>query len=166
MIVEEQLRTVAYLAGSGFVIGFFLTLYHRYIIRSKRLPVHFVTDLIFWCFQALFVFLVLYFLNGVSLRLYMVMSIVFGFLIYRKTAQGTVLWLLVLIEKIGHLIFRILFAPVRWLWFLFKMICRFLLAVILLLLTPFQPFFQFSSKKSTFFAKKIKLWLNLLYNRE
>ncbi|WP_227397271.1 spore cortex biosynthesis protein YabQ [Jeotgalibacillus aurantiacus] len=166
MIVEEQLRTVAYLAGSGFVIGLFLTLYHRYIIRSKRLPVHFVTDVIFWCCQALLVFLVMYFLNGVSLRLYMVLSVIFGFLIYRKAVQGTAIRLLVLIEKTVRLTWRILFAPVRWLWFLLKMICRFLLAVILLLLTPFQPFFQFSRKKSTFFAKKIKLWLNLLYNRE
>jgi len=78
------------------------------------------------------------------------------------------------VKSIAWIVTILVISPINWLWKIslimvgtvLTTICRILLFVGRILYSPFDPFFQFSRKKAGFFAKKIKKWVNLLYNRE
>lgn len=182
MILDLQLQVMATMLGAGLLIGFNMTLYDRYILRSERRGWNWVTDGLFWCVQALLIFILLFSVNGGEWRLYVLLSIICGFAGYEALIKKSLVAVLSYIDRIIKWIVRtviaivtaILITPVIWLGKLLLAavlligtgFCRILLMIGRLLMSPFKPFFQFFSKKGSFFAKKIKKWLNMLYNRE
>ncbi|TDL30414.1 spore cortex biosynthesis protein YabQ [Jeotgalibacillus sp. S-D1] len=182
MILDLQLQVMATMMGAGLLIGFNLTLYDRYILRSERRGWNWVTDGLFWCVQAFLIFILLFSVNGGEWRLYVLLSIICGFAGYEALMKKSFVALLTYIDQIIKWIVRtctviltaMLITPLMWIWKLIlgavlligSVLCRILLMIGRLLWSPFKPFFQFFSKKGSYFAKKIKKWLNLLYNRE
>jgi len=182
MILDLQLQVMSMMIGSGLLIGLNLTLYDRYFIRSERTGWRWVTDGFFWCVQALLVFLMLFHVNGGEWRLYVLLSIICGFAGYEALIKKGFVTVLEFIDRIVKWIVRtilltltvLIVTPLIWLWklvqttvlFIVSIICRILFFIGRVLLRPFDPIFQYIRKKCTFLAKKIKKWLNLLYNRE
>lgn len=182
MILDLQLQVMSAMIGAGLFIGMNLTLYDRYILRSRPTGWRWVTDGLFWCVQALLVFMMLFHVNGGEWRLYVLLSIICGFAGYEALIKNGFITILSFIDRIVKWIVRtvlltftlLIITPLVWLWklvrttvvFIVSIICRILLFGARLVFSPFDPFFQYIRKKCTFFAKKIKKWLNLLYNRE
>ncbi|TFD98352.1 spore cortex biosynthesis protein YabQ [Jeotgalibacillus salarius] len=166
MIVEEQLRIFLYMMAAGFLIGFCVTFYERFITRGKKGLWRFFPDLLFWLGQALFVFLVLFQLNGADLRFYMCVALVIGFVIYWKVARGTIIRILNWLSWLLVTMIKILFLPFKWLWTAVALILYAIWQLLSFISRPFHPISLFLQKKWSILAKKIKTWLNLLYNRE
>ncbi|KIL52465.1 spore cortex biosynthesis protein YabQ [Jeotgalibacillus campisalis] len=182
MILDLQLQVMSTMLAAGLVIGLNLTLYDRYIIRTRTGGLRWLTDGVFWCVQALLVFLLLFNVNGGEWRFYVLLSIICGFAGYEALIKKTFIAALSFIDSVVKwivrtlaLIISVLFlTPIIWILNvikaiflpLFSGICRIFMAVGRILIKPFHPFIQFLKNKQTFFAKKIKKWLNLLYNRE
>ncbi len=178
MIVDLQLQVMMTMIGAGSLIGLNLTVYDRYIIRSKSSGWRWITDGIFWCVQAFIVFLLLFQVNGGEWRMYVLLSIVCGFATYEACVKKIILSTLTVIDNIIKWIGRVIVfifsvlivTPVLMIWRLVRAVGRVLLSSILVvagfLYRPFDSFLQYSLKKLAFFPKKIKKWLNLLYNRE
>ncbi|MDG5473818.1 spore cortex biosynthesis protein YabQ [Jeotgalibacillus sp. ET6] len=182
MILDLQLQVMSTMLAAGLVIGLNLTLYDRYIVRRKTGGLRWLTDGVFWCVQALLVFLLLFNVNGGEWRFYVLLSIICGFAGYEALIKKSFVAILSFIDRIVKWIVRMLtliigaliFTPIFWIvkliraifQTLFSGICRIFLVIGKILTRPFQPFIQFLKNKQSFFAKKIKKWLNLLYNRE
>jgi len=182
MILDQQLQVMTMMLAAGLVVGVNLTLYDRYILRAKSANWRWVTDGMFWCVQALFIFILLFHANGVEWRFYVLLSIICGYAAYEALIKNGVVRILTTVDRIVKAIAKFLervitvlfISPIKWVWKLLLLsvglvlttICRILLFIGRIMYSPFDPFFQFIRKKAGFFAKKIKKWVNLLYNRE
>ncbi|PPA68544.1 spore cortex biosynthesis protein YabQ [Jeotgalibacillus proteolyticus] len=182
MILDLQLQVMSTMLAAGLVIGLNLTLYDRYITRSGSTGWRWVTDGVFWVVQALLVFILLFNVNGGEWRLYVLLSILCGFAGYEALVKKSFIYLLGIVDRVVKWVVKVItsiftifvFTPILWIWKLilliaiggFTVFCRILQVVGRIVAFPFRPFIQFSRKKGIFFAKKIKKWLNLLYNRE
>ncbi|KIL52522.1 spore cortex biosynthesis protein YabQ [Jeotgalibacillus soli] len=181
MILDAQLLVMASMIGAGLLIGFNLTLYDRYLSPRKSSNWRWITDGFFWCLQAIIVFLLLFQVNGGEWRLYVLISIICGFSAYQALIKRIIIRVLTLIEKIIKWVSRVLIitftivvvTPLRWGWRIFMLVMAGLLSLVCRLLSIFwwilsRPFAPFLSKIPNYrilIAKKVKKWLNLLYNR-
>lgn len=165
MIVEEQLRIFLSMMAAGMFVGFCVTFYERFITRGKKGIWRFFPDLLFWLGQALIVFLLLFQLNGAELRFYMLVALLAGFLLYWKLARRLVLRIFNWLSWLTITILTILFLPFKWIWSAIMLLLTVILRLLAFITRPFHPISQFLQKKWSILAKKIKLWLNLLYNR-
>lgn len=165
MIVEEQLRIFLSMMAAGFFTGFCVTCHERFIIKEKKGMWRFFPDLIFWLGQALVIFLILFALNGAELRLYMMVALLIGFTLFWKLARTFTLSVLNWLAWLSIKTITIFLLPFKWVWLLVVLILSAMWRLLSLLGRPFHPISLFLQKKASILAKKIKIWLNLLYNR-
>lgn len=165
MIVEEQLRIFLSMMAAGVLIGFNLTFYERFITRGKNGLWRFFPDLLFWLGQALLVFLLLFQLNGAELRFYMFVALLTGFTLYWKLARRFTLRVCNWLSWLMITFLTILFLPIKWILTAVMLLLTAIWRISALIFRPFYPISQFLQKKSSILAKKIKIWLKLLYNR-
>ena len=181
MIVDLQLQVMVMMIGAGSLIGLNLTLYDRYIIREKSSGWRWLTDGAFWIVQAIVVFLLLFQVNGGEWRMYVLLSVVCGFAAYETFIKKIIISIFNVVDNVIKWIVRaiitvftvMIVSPILLILRviqtvgggLFSAVCRILLFILRLIYKPFDPIFQYSRKNFTLFAKKVKKWLNVLYNK-
>lgn len=135
MTLSVQFMTMLAMIGMGLLFGISLDTYQYFLKRPvrKRIIVFF-HDLLFWIFQALLLFYVLFLVNQGEVRIYIILALFLGFAIYQALLKATYLRLLKLVISISirfyHLIVKLLinivYKPIKSLIFLLISIVVFL----------------------------------------
>lgn len=135
MTLSVQFMTMLAMIGMGLLFGISLDTYQYFLKRPvrKRIIVFF-HDLLFWIFQALLLFYVLFLVNQGEVRIYIILALFLGFAIYQALLKATYLRLLKLVIFISirfyHLIVKLLiniiYKPIKYLIFLLISIVVFL----------------------------------------
>lgn len=87
-VIIEELRTI----GIAFVSGVFITFIYDLLRVFRRIIAHGnlwigVEDFLFWIWTSFWIFSVLYRTNDGSLRIYTILAMVLGMIIYHKTVS-------------------------------------------------------------------------------
>lgn len=123
MSLNVQFYSMIAMVGMGAYLGMALDTYHRFLYRGKSNKyLVFGTDILFWLFQALLVFYVLYIVNEGSLRFYLLLAILCGFAAYQSLLKSIykkilefIIQLVIRIYKIIVKLFQIfLVTPIKW----------------------------------------------------
>ncbi|WP_077614571.1 spore cortex biosynthesis protein YabQ [Caenibacillus caldisaponilyticus] len=147
MTLTEQFATMIAMTAVGGWIGCALTIYQRFFHPKKRRQVFLLlTDTLFWAVQGLVVFLVLLYVNQGEVRFYIFLALALGFsaykalfeTIFKKGLEGVIRSVLFVMRLIRQAIAFSFIYPalvlLKLLYRLGKMIGRFLLALLLVLL--------------------------------
>ena len=113
-VILEELRTI----GIAFVSGAFITFVYDLLRIFRRIVSHGnvwigVEDFIFWIWTSLWIFSVLYRTNDGSLRIYTILTMVLGMIIYHKIVSEP------FVRIVGGLLKKILMflgLPLKKLW--------------------------------------------------
>src|SRR6478735_5710776 len=85
MTLNTQFMTMLAMIGMGIFFGAGLDTYNRFLKRSKRKSwLVFINDVLFWIFQGLFIFFVLFRVNQGELRIYIFIALLCGFAAYQS----------------------------------------------------------------------------------
>jgi spore cortex biosynthesis protein YabQ len=124
MSLKVQFYSMIAMVGMGAYLGMALDTYHRFLNRksNKNKLLVYLTDILFWIFQGLLIFYVLYSVNEGELRFYILLAILCGFAAYQSLFQKMYKRLLEffiqLILRTTRVIIKIVQAviirPVRW----------------------------------------------------
>lgn len=87
-VIIEELRTI----GIAFVSGAFITFIYDLLRVFRRIIAHGnvwigIEDFLFWIWTSFWIFSVLYRTNDGSLRIYTILAMVLGMIIYHKTVS-------------------------------------------------------------------------------
>lgn len=187
MTLSTQFLTMLAMIGMGSLFGASLDTHNRFLKRSKRKSwIVFINDILFWLFQGLSIFYVLFSVNMGELRFYIFVALLCGFAAYQslfkkmylklleRAIKATINIYVFLVKAVRVLVVkplqflavtalslllltgRSLFALVKW-----------LLAVLLWLLkhTLWIPVKMFLRIFWKFMPKKIKKSVEKLYNK-
>ncbi|WP_088067094.1 spore cortex biosynthesis protein YabQ [Gottfriedia luciferensis] len=123
MSLNVQFYSMIAMVGMGAYLGMALDTYHRFLNRGirNRLIV-FATDILFWIFQALLVFYVLYLVNEGALRFYLLLALLCGYAayqsliqsIYKKILEFVIQLIIRLYRIVVTLIVTFLVKPIKW----------------------------------------------------
>jgi spore cortex biosynthesis protein YabQ len=84
MTLSTQFLTMLAMIGMGSLFGASLDTHNRFLKRSKRKSwIVFVNDILFWLFQGLSIFYVLFSVNMGELRFYIFLALLCGFAAYQ-----------------------------------------------------------------------------------
>jgi len=135
MTLSVQFMTMLAMVGIGLFFGISLDTYQYFLKRPvrKRIIVFF-HDLLFWIFQALLLFYVLFLVNQGEVRIYIILALLLGFAIYQALFKSVYIRLLKLVISISirfyHLIVKLLinliYKPIKSFIFLLISIVVFL----------------------------------------
>ncbi|PKG22484.1 spore cortex biosynthesis protein YabQ [Niallia nealsonii] len=135
MTLSVQFMTMLAMIGMGLFFGISLETYQYFLKRPvrKRLIVFF-HDLLFWIFQALLLFYVLFLVNQGEVRIYIILALFLGFAIYQALLKKVYLRLLKLVISISirfyqlivKLLINLVYKPIKSLIFLLISIVVFL----------------------------------------
>lgn len=85
MTLSTQFITMLAMVGMGSFFGAALDTYNRFLKRNKRRNwLVFINDLLFWIFQGLIIFYVLFMVNEGELRFYIFIALLCGFAAYQS----------------------------------------------------------------------------------
>lgn len=85
MTLSTQFLTMLAMIGMGGLFGASLDTHNRFLRRSKRKSwIVFINDILFWVFQGLSTFYVLFSVNMGELRLYIFLALLCGFAAYQS----------------------------------------------------------------------------------
>ena len=123
MSLKVQFYSMIAMVGMGAYLGMALDTYHRFLNRKRKKLLVYFTDILFWIFQGLLIFYVLYSVNEGELRFYILLAILCGFAAYQSLLQKLYKRIL---EFVIHIILRtinvivrivqaVVIQPVRWL---------------------------------------------------
>lgn len=85
MTLSTQFLTMLVMIGMGTFFGAALDTYNRFLQRSKRKHwLTFINDVLFWVFQGLLIFYVLFHVNQGEWRFYIFIALVCGFAAYQS----------------------------------------------------------------------------------
>lgn len=85
MTLSTQFITMLTMVGMGSFFGATLDTYNRFLNRGRRKSwIVFINDLLFWLFQALIIFYVLFMVNEGELRFYLFIALLCGFAAYQS----------------------------------------------------------------------------------
>jgi len=88
MTLTTQFMTMLAMIGMGTFFGAALDTYNRFLQRSKRKSwLIFINDILFWTFQGLFIFYVLFHVNQGELRFYIFLALLCGFAAYQSLCK-------------------------------------------------------------------------------
>lgn len=185
MTLSTQFMTMLTMIGMGSYFGASLDTYNRFLQRSKRNSwIVFCNDILFWLYQGLSIFYVLFLVNKGELRFYIFLALLCGFAAYQSLLKKGYLRLLEIVISMMISIYQFLrkafhvmiYKPIYSLILFFisiaimmakgllalaRGILKILLFVIKVLLKPFEWIvFIFWN----ILPKKIKKMLEKLYN--
>jgi len=123
MSLKVQFYSMIAMVGMGAYLGMALDTYHRFLNRKSKKLLVYVTDLLFWIFQGLFIFYVLYSVNEGELRFYILLAILCGFAAYQSLLQKPYKRILEFVIRfilrttmvIVRIVQAIIIRPIRWL---------------------------------------------------
>lgn len=186
MTLSTQFLTMLAMIGMGSLFGASLDTHNRFLKRSKRKSwIVFINDILFWLFQGLSIFYVLFSVNMGELRLYIFLALLCGFAAYQSLFKKTYLkvlervititisvyvffvkaFRLLIIRPLQFLaatVLSLLILAGRGLYALVKWLLAVLLWVLKLLWKPVQLLFLLFWK---LLPKKIKKSVEKLYNK-
>ncbi|RSD24492.1 spore cortex biosynthesis protein YabQ [Mesobacillus subterraneus] len=85
MTLSTQFLTMLAMIGMGSLFGASLDTHNRFLKRSKRKSwIVFINDILFWLFQGLSIFYVLFSVNMGELRFYIFLALLCGFAAYQS----------------------------------------------------------------------------------
>lgn len=109
MTLSTQFLTMAAMIGMGGYFGASLDTYNRFLKRERRKKwIVFINDVLFWIFQGLSIFYVLFTINNGELRFYIFLALLCGFAAYQSLLKNIYLRLLEIVIKICVKIYQIL----------------------------------------------------------
>ncbi|MBP3039312.1 spore cortex biosynthesis protein YabQ [Bacillaceae bacterium Marseille-Q3522] len=118
MTLSTQFMTMLTMISMGILFGASLDTYNRFLQRKKRKGwLIFINDLLFWLFQALSVFYVLFLVNLGEWRFYIFLALLCGFAAYQSLLKTSFLKILEIAIKIVISTYRIIVKTVRLLVF-------------------------------------------------
>lgn len=89
MSLSTQFTTMLVMIGMGALFGAALDTYNRFLQRSKRKSwLTFINDILFWVFQGLLIFFVLFHVNQGEWRFYIFLALLCGFAAYQSLFKG------------------------------------------------------------------------------
>jgi spore cortex biosynthesis protein YabQ len=95
MTLSTQFLTMLAMIGMGSLFGASLDTHNRFLKRSKRKSwIVFINDILFWFFQGLSIFYVLFSVNMGELRFYIFLALLCGFAAYQSLFKKIYLKLL------------------------------------------------------------------------
>lgn len=186
MTLSTQFLTMLAMIGMGSLFGATLDTHNRFLKRSKRKSwIVFINDILFWLFQGLSIFYILFSVNMGELRFYIFLALLCGFAAYQSLFKKVYLKVLeraisitisvyvFFVKAIRLLIIRplqflaatvlsLLILAGRGLYALVKWLLAVLLWVSKLLWKPIQLLFLLFWK---LLPKKIKKSVEKLYNK-
>jgi spore cortex biosynthesis protein YabQ len=186
MTLSTQFLTMLAMIGMGSLFGASLDTHNRFLKRSKRKSwIVFINDILFWVFQGLLIFFILFSVNMGELRFYIFLALLCGFAayqslfkkIYLKMLERTIsitisvyeffvkaIRLLIIrpLQFLAATVLSLLILAGRSLYALVKWLLAVLLWVLKLLLKPIQLLFLLFWK---LLPKKIKKSVEKLYNK-
>jgi spore cortex biosynthesis protein YabQ len=164
MTLTTQFYTMLSMIGMGALFGATLDTYNRFLNRSQRRRwLVFLNDLLFWVFQALAVFYILFSVNFGELRFYIFIALLCGFAGYQALLkQGflhllekLILFFISLYNLLVSMVKKLVYSPIKWLVvllitlvlsfakgllkaviFLLKLVCSIVRWAIMLVLRP------------------------------
>jgi spore cortex biosynthesis protein YabQ len=186
MTLSTQFLTMLAMIGMGSLFGASLDTHNRFLKRSKRKSwIVFINDILFWLFQGLSIFYVLFSVNMGELRFYIFLALLCGFAAYQSLFKKMYLKVLeraisitisvyvFFVKAIRVLIIRplqflaatvlsLLILAGRGLYALVKWLLAVLLWMLKVLLKPVQMILLLFWK---LLPKKIKKTVEKLYNK-
>lgn len=186
MTLSTQFLTMLAMIGMGSLFGASLDTHNRFLKRSKRKSwIVFINDILFWLFQGLSIFYVLFSVNMGELRFYIFLALLCGFAAYQSLFKKTYLkvlervititisvyvffvkaFRLLIIRPLQFLaatVLSLLIMAGRGLYALVKWLLAVLLWVLKLLWKPVQLLFLLFWK---LLPKKFKKSVEKLYNK-
>jgi len=186
MSLTTQFYTMLSMIAMGSFFGASLDTYGRFLKRPKRKKwIVFINDILFWIFQGLFIFYVLFIVNEGEVRLYIFLALLCGYAAYQSLFKN---YYLKILEKIIHIcihLFRtivqtvnnIVVQPIKWiittlialslsLLTLVKMflygIWKITLSILQFLLSPFIGVIKWFWK---IMPKSVKIFSEKMYNK-
>lgn len=186
MTLSTQFLTMLAMIGMGSLFGASLDTYNRFLQRHKRKNwIIFINDILFWVYQGLSIFYVLFSVNQGELRFYIFIALLCGFAAYQSLLKRIYLkcldWIIAVVVAAYRLsvriVFTLIFRPLRFLTLsivslllltgrgllaLMKKILSILLWILKVALKPVQMLLLFFWK---LLPKKIKKTVERLYNR-
>lgn len=186
MTLSTQFLTMLAMIGMGSLFGASLDTHNRFLKRSKRKSwIVFINDILFWLFQGLSIFYILFSVNMGELRFYIFLSLLCGFAayqslfkkIYLKVLEQAIsitisvyvffvkaIRLLILrpVQFLAATVLSLLILAGRGLYALVKWLLAVLLWVLKILWKPIQLLFLLFWK---LLPKKIKKSVEKLYNK-
>lgn len=116
MTLSTQFLTMLAMIGMGSLFGASLDTHNRFLKRSKRKSwIVFINDILFWVFQGLSIFYVLFSVNMGELRLYIFLALLCGFAAYQSLFKKMYMKLLERVIAITISIYIFLVKAVRML---------------------------------------------------
>ncbi|MET3197109.1 spore cortex biosynthesis protein YabQ [Bacillus sp. OAE603] len=143
MSLNVQFYSMVAMVGMGAYLGMALDTYHRFLYRGRSNKyLVFGTDILFWIFQSLLVFYVLYLVNEGALRFYLLLALLCGFAAYqsllkstyKKILEFTVQLVVRLYRIIVKIINVLIVIPIKWLIQLVIVILLFIYGVLIRLI--------------------------------
>src|SRR4051795_10368202 len=114
MTLSTQFMTMLAMISMGVFFGAALDTYNRFLQRRKRKSwLVFINDILFWLFQGLFIFFVLFHVNQGELRFYIFLALLCGFASYQSILKQVYLKCLEKLISIVIAIFRFFVKLVR-----------------------------------------------------
>lgn len=186
MTLSTQFLTMLAMIGMGSLFGASLDTHNRFLKRSKRKSwIVFINDILFWLFQGLSIFYVLFSVNMGELRFYIFLALLCGFAAYQslfkkiymkvleRTIAITISVYVFFVKAIRVLIIRplqflaatvlsLLILAGRGLYALVKWLLAVLIWMLKVLLKPIQMILLLFWK---LLPKKIKKTVEKLYNK-
>lgn len=109
MTLSTQFLTMIAMIGMGSFFGASLDTYNRFLNRGKRKRwIVFIHDVLFWIFQGLSIFYVLFLINNGELRFYIFLALLCGFAAYQSLLKNLYLHVLEKMIALCVKIYRIL----------------------------------------------------------
>jgi spore cortex biosynthesis protein YabQ len=186
MTLSTQFMTMLAMISMGAFFGAALDTYNRFLQRRKRKSwLVFINDILFWIFQGLLIFFILFHVNQGELRFYIFLALLCGFAAYQSMLKQlylkcleklisivisvfrfTVKLVHLLVYKPIQILITMLFTTVltigKGLLVLLKVLIRFILSIVRVLFMPIKWTLLLFWK---LLPKSVKKSVEKLYNK-
>lgn len=122
MTLSTQFLTMLVMIGMGTFFGVALDTYNRFLQRSKRKNwLTFINDMLFWVFQGLLIFYVLFHVNQGEWRFYIFIALICGFAAYQslfkqlylKLLERLIILVISIYKFIVRLFLTLIYKPIK-----------------------------------------------------
>ncbi|WP_064090889.1 spore cortex biosynthesis protein YabQ [Rossellomorea aquimaris] len=123
MTLTTQFYTMLSMIGMGALFGATLDTYNRFLNRSERKKwLVFLNDILFWIFQALSIFYILFVVNFGDIRFYIFVALLCGFAGYQALIKQQYLLFLermiqffISLYNFGvKMVKKLIYSPIKW----------------------------------------------------
>jgi spore cortex biosynthesis protein YabQ len=140
--LEIQALTMLHMVGAGAYLGAAFDLFSRLRVKKQNHWLIMIQDLLFWLFNGLLVFIWLQSVNEGEMRIYIFLSLLCGYALYKALLQNVFLRMLERCIRINIAIYRsvlrithaLIIKPLQWLYRLTTVLILFVVGVIIQLL--------------------------------